>query len=127
MPRLLTHGLALALFVALFAAPDAFAQQTPPQTPPPTQQAQPPIEVSEGELNAFAEAYLDIEALQATYEQRLGGVEDPAEAQQIQEQFNVEAMQTLRSEERRVGKECRSRGSAEHEKKKEQEAVIGRR
>lgn len=97
MTRHLTRGLALALFVALLAAPDALAQQTaPPQTAPqPQQQAQ--VELADDELDSFAEAYLDIEQLQMTYEQRLGAVEDPAQAQQIQQEFSTEAMQTLES------------------------------
>lgn len=95
MIRHLTRGLALILFAALLA-PATFSQGTPPppaQEQPMPQQAQ--VDLTDAELDAFAEAYLDIEGLQRTYEQRLGAVEDPAQAQQIQQEFNVEAQQTL--------------------------------
>lgn len=99
MTRHLIRGVALALFAALLAAPAAFAQETaPPPAPPPTDpqpQQQVEVDLTDDELDSFAEAYLDIEQLQASYEQQLGAVDDPAQAQEIQQQFNDEAMQTL--------------------------------
>lgn len=95
MNRILTRTLAIALFVALLGAPAAFAQDTPP--PPPPQQEAPQVEIdfTDDELDSFAEAYVDVEELQARYQAEFGTVDDPEEAQQIQQRFQSEVNQAI--------------------------------
>lgn len=93
MTRFLSRGLAFALFAALFAAPVAFAQDAPPPAPQP--QMEVATDFTDEELDAFAQAYIDIEAVQLRYQNEHGTIEDPTQAQQVQEQFQSEVFQIL--------------------------------
>lgn len=93
MTRFLSRGLTLALFAALFAAPVAFAQGTPPPAPQP--QMEVTTDFTDEELDAFAQAYIDIEAVQMRYQNEYGTIEDPTQAQQVQEQFQTEVFAIL--------------------------------
>ncbi len=94
MTKIFSRLMALTLFVALLAAPEALAQQTAP----PTQQ--PPVEIdfTDNELDAFAEAYVDVEALQAQYQSEFGAVDDAEQAQQIQQRFQIDVLQTIENQ-----------------------------
>lgn len=94
MTRTFSRLMALMLFVALLAAPEALAQQTAP----PAQQPQVEIDFSDDELDSFAEAYVDVEALQAQYQAEFGTVDDPEQAQQIQQRFQTDVLQTIEAQ-----------------------------
>jgi hypothetical protein len=96
MIRFLSRGLALTLFAALLAAPAALAQATPPadQQVPQQQQAV-PIDFTETELDAFAEVYVEIEDIRAGYQAEYGAVEDPTEAQAIEQRFQNDVMEVI--------------------------------
>jgi len=74
----------LVLLAALLIAPAALAQQDV---------AAPDFD--EQELDSFAEAYVDIETLQIQYQAQFAEVEDPAEVQQAQQQFQADASEII--------------------------------
>lgn len=96
MTRIFSRVLALTLFLALIAAPQAFSQETPP--PPPQEQPQVEIDFTDDELDSFAEAYVDVEALQAEYQAEFGAVDDPEQAQEIQQRFQTDVLQTIEAQ-----------------------------
>jgi hypothetical protein len=73
----------LGMFICavLFMAPAAFAQDAPVTDAP---------DFTVEELEAFAEAYVDVEEVQARFHAEYGEVEDPEEAVRIQEEFEAE-------------------------------------
>ncbi len=75
MSRSFLRIAALFTFVALLAAPAAFAQDATTD------------EVTDDELAAFANAYVDVEAIQAQYDEAAAATEDPEEAQAIQARY----------------------------------------
>ncbi|MFW5973245.1 MAG: hypothetical protein ACOCTG_04570, partial [Bacteroidota bacterium] len=83
MTRLFTRALTLTMFIALLAGPAAFAQEAAP-TPQAVEN-----DFTDDELDAFAEAYVDVEILQAEYQTQFEDVDNPEEAQQIQQQFQT--------------------------------------
>ncbi|MFW6089788.1 MAG: DUF4168 domain-containing protein [Gemmatimonadota bacterium] len=99
--RILAALAGLAL-VAGLQAPGLVAQeQVPPQeqpAPQPQQQEAPDIEISDGEMEQFAQAYLEVEEIQLELNEELQAAQMPEEAQQIQQEANQE-METAITEE----------------------------
>src|SRR2546430_17701035 len=62
--------------------------------------------VSDEELRSFAKAYIEYHKIRQKYEPQLQATKDPQQNKKIQDE--------ARSEESRVGKECRSRWSPYH-------------
>ncbi|MBB5022464.1 DUF4168 domain-containing protein [Desulfurispira natronophila] len=81
----------LALIMAAFfiGITPASAQQMP---------GQPEVEVrdvSNSEVEQVAGAYVEISAIQESYQQRLSNVQDPQEAQKLQQQANEEMTEVV--------------------------------
>lgn len=92
MQRRFAGMIGLFLFAALMTAPVATAQD---QDPPAAQDDAPAPAVvdndfSAEELDAFAEAYVDVEEVQARYLAEHAEIEDPEEAVRIQSEFEQE-------------------------------------
>jgi len=79
--RFLAKGLSIFVVLALFAAPVA-AQDMEPE---PVQ-----VELTDEEKEAIATAYVDLQELQAQYREEFADLQDPEEAQQVQQQFQEE-------------------------------------
>lgn len=77
----MTRRIILALLFAVFAVPAAFAQ----------------AQFTDSELDAFAEAYTEIETIRAAQADELAIVEDPTEAQDIQERTQTRIDDVLSS------------------------------
>jgi len=77
----LAKGLSIFVVLALFAAPVA-AQDMEPE---PVQ-----VELTDEEKEAIATAYVDLQELQAQYREEFADLQDPEEAQQVQQQFQEE-------------------------------------
>lgn len=78
MNRSFIRVAALFAFFALLAAPAAFAQDVTS------------ADVNDEELTAFANAYVDVEAIQARYDAEVAATEDPEEAEAIQARYQDE-------------------------------------
>lgn len=81
--------LPLFALVALLAVPQVYAQDAP--APAPQEQ----VEYSDEELRAFANAYVDVEDLQANYQPQIEAAEAPEEAEALQQQFQAEVDETI--------------------------------
>lgn len=82
-----------AFTAALVLAPPALAQQGQQGA----QQA-PDIEVSDDELQTFAEAHLDVQEVRAEMEEAIQSAEDPETAQTIQQQSNRQMAAVIQEE-----------------------------
>ncbi|TCK03097.1 DUF4168 domain-containing protein [Marinobacterium mangrovicola] len=90
-------GTGIALAAALFAAPALQAQEASSQE---AQQysapaAQPQIEVNDATVAKFADAYTDVVALQSDFSTRLQNIEEPSEAQALQEEVQAEMIEAV--------------------------------
>jgi hypothetical protein len=76
--------------VSLLCAPAIYAQiqNQPSVASQSTQPSQPPKEVSDKELQAFAKAYVEVEKVQKTHENSLKDVQDPEQRQKLQQETN---------------------------------------
>ena len=79
-------GLSSPLFPPALYAQGA---RQPPTTGQPTLQPQPQKTVSDKELQSFAKAYVAVQEIRASHETALRTVQDPAQAQKIQQDTNV--------------------------------------
>ena len=79
--RFLAKGLSIFVVLALFAAP-VTAQDMEPE---PVE-----VELSDEEKEAVASAYVDLQELEAQYREEFADLQDPEEAQQVQQQFQEE-------------------------------------
>ncbi|NBC00247.1 MAG: DUF4168 domain-containing protein [Bacteroidetes bacterium] len=79
--RFLAKGLSIFVVLALFAVP-ATAQDMEPE---PVE-----VELTDEEKEAIATAYVDLQELQAQYREEFADLQDPEEAQQVQQQFQQE-------------------------------------
>lgn len=79
--RFLAKGLSIFVVLALFAAP-VTAQDMEPE---PVE-----VELTDEEKEAIATAYVDLQELQAQYREQFADLQDPEEAQQVQQQFREE-------------------------------------
>jgi len=79
--RFLAKGLSIFVVLALFAAP-VTAQDMEPE---PVE-----VELTDEEKEAIATAYVDLQELQAQYREEFADLQDPEEAQQVQQQFREE-------------------------------------
>lgn len=70
----------LFAFVALFFAPAAFAQDA---------------DFSDEELTAFANAYVDVEDIQARFDEAVAETDDPEQAEAVQAQYQEEINQAI--------------------------------
>jgi len=84
--RFLTKGLSIFVVLALFAIP-ATAQDMQPEPVD--------VELSDEEKQAVAEAYVDLQQLEAQYREQFADLQDPEEAQQVQQQFQEEVQGTV--------------------------------
>ncbi len=84
--RFLSKGLSIFVVLALFAIP-ATAQDMQPE----------PVDVdlSDEEMEAVAHAYVDLQQLEAQYREEFADLQDPEEAQQVQQQFQQEVEDTV--------------------------------
>lgn len=80
----------LALVAGLQAPGLAAQEQVPPQQQPmPQQQAPAPeVEISDAEMEQFANAYLQVEEIQLELNEEIQSTQMPEEAQQIQQEAN---------------------------------------
>ena len=81
----MTLRLIPALLFALFLVPAAIAQDA--------QELQPRF--TDAELDAFATAYMEVEDIRATQAEELAMIDDPVEAQNIQERNNARIDEVL--------------------------------
>lgn len=92
MRRIITAAVTLAF--ALVLMPEGTAAQEQPQQPAPQQQELPDAPDSE-ELVQFTEAMLDIGGVEQDMQQALAAVDDPEQANQIQQQANAQMESVL--------------------------------
>lgn len=97
MPSMFFRTFYLSVLAALLLTPTALAQ-TAGQGQQAPQQAPAAVDVSEAQLEAVAKAYVSVNNLLAEYEQKLSGVQEVEEAQQIQQQLAVEANEAIEAE-----------------------------
>jgi hypothetical protein len=97
MTRSISRGLALFAFVALLAAPQALAQYwSEPQQP----RSQTVIEgFTDAEIQAYASTYVQMEQIRSQFAAKLRAADDPAETEQIQQQFQEAVSQVMRDSE----------------------------
>jgi hypothetical protein len=93
-------ALGLAAGSTFAQAPQQQPQQPPPppqqQTPPPPQQpAAPTADVSEKEINKFAEIYLDVEKTRNDLSQEMGQAESHENAQEVQAKMREKIIATI--------------------------------
>lgn len=88
-----SKGLSTLVILALFAVP-AVAQDMGQQAPPPPVE----VELSEEEKDAVAHAYVSVEMIRAQYQDEFANIEDPEEAQRIQQQFQEEVNEAIEEE-----------------------------
>ena len=79
--RFLAKGLSIFVVLALFAVP-ATAQDMEPEPVD--------VELTDEEKEAVATAYVDLQQLEAQYREEFADLQDPEEAQQVQQQFQEE-------------------------------------
>jgi hypothetical protein len=84
----------IGLFVcaALFIAPTVYAQDGAQDAPAPVAAEQ---NFTAEELDAFAEAYVDVEEVQARFQADHGQIDDPEEAVRVQEEFEREVAEAV--------------------------------
>lgn len=70
-----------------------FAQQEPAQPPPAP--SQPAADVSDADIEKFAEIYVDIEATRSEMSQEMAEVQDEQEAQELQARMHEEIVSTI--------------------------------
>lgn len=80
----------LMVFVLLLAGPAAPAEETRPPHPAAAQTS-----VSDGDLRAFAKAYVDYHKIRQTYEPQVSKAENPKEKDKIQKEGNAKVKQAL--------------------------------
>lgn len=90
---ILSKGLSTLVLLALFAVP-AVAQDMGQQEPPPPAE----VDLSEDEKEAVAHAYVSVEMIRAEYQDEFADIEDPDEAQNIQQQFQEEVNEAIEEE-----------------------------
>lgn len=74
-----------------FLAGSVQAQQ-PPAAPPPAASSE---DISDEQLEKFSGAFDDIQEIRTKFQQRLESVQDPEQAQQLQQQANQEMLQAV--------------------------------
>lgn len=79
--RFFAKGLSIFVVLALFAAP-VVAQDMEPE---PVE-----VELTDEEKEAVATTYVDLQELEAQYREEFADLQDPEEAQQVQQQFQEE-------------------------------------
>jgi uncharacterized protein HemX len=85
----------LLLAAAAFAlATGAVAQQPAPRVAPPVGQAQ-EIQLSDADLEKFADIYVDLLDTEAKFEQELGSVETEEQARDVQARIQLESIAKL--------------------------------
>lgn len=90
-----TFAVAVAVFTgALFVLAQPAAAQQGQQGAPPAQD----IEVSDGELETFAEAHLEVQEIRQEMDQAIQSAEDREAAQAIQKQANQEMAAVIQDE-----------------------------
>ena len=90
----LLAGIAGAVMLASAGlAGDARAQQQP--EPAPEQRPAMPAQLSQGQIESFADAAIDVQRVQQDLDAQLQAVEDPEEIQRLQEQAQQEARRAV--------------------------------
>lgn len=100
MPRLdlkamATGAAALLLSGGLMVGSVSAQSEQQGEQPPSKQGPQPATDVSEKELDKFAEAVVELQKIEKDYSQKMGQVEEKKEAQQIQTQMQEEMRQAI--------------------------------
>ena len=94
----------LTAAAALAFMPQLHAQEPVPPAPPPAQPAQPPspdaapqavTEVSDEELETFADIYVELEKTLSQYEEELAQAESQEEAQETQNKLQQDAFDKI--------------------------------
>lgn len=93
-------SVAAAALLTAGLAGEAVAQQQqpaeqPPVQPPAEQQTMPPAEVNEEQLEAFADAALDVQRVQQEFSAELQQVDDPERIEELQMQAHEQAAQAV--------------------------------
>lgn len=86
----MTFSNTIKLFVATLALTFGVTTMAQQQQSPPPQQQQQEVDVSDQELEQFAEAQSEIAGIQQDFSARLQQVEDPEKARELQRQANDE-------------------------------------
>jgi hypothetical protein len=100
LPSLLALGLA-ASSVSLTPAMAQVQQPTPPPAPqeqpapPPAPQAQPAVEVSDADIQKFAEIYVDVETTRAQVAEEMNATEEEVPAEEAQLRLHEELAATI--------------------------------
>ncbi len=123
MQKLLQNLKVPALLAALLMSPFALAQQAPPPEgqqgqppqgqppqgqppegqppaaePPPMQQQQAPsVDVSDAQIDQFAEAYMEVAELRETYTDQIVQAEDAERATELQQEANSKMIEAVES------------------------------
>ncbi len=88
--KLVKSSLMSLALVSGLAAGNVYAQEQKPQapaTPAMPQQAAPTMEVSDAQIDEFADAYVAVQGLSQEYRAKLqGAAEDPEQTQQLQQE-----------------------------------------
>lgn len=92
-----TGAAALLLCGGLMVGPVS-AQSQQQNEPPSRQGPQPATDVSEKELDKFAEAVVELQKIEKDYSQKMSQVEEKEEAQQIQTQMQEKMRQAIEKE-----------------------------
>lgn len=93
MQKFFTRKFLLIAVVGLFHLllyTQSFAQPPAGQPAPPSQQT-----VSEGELQSFAKAYVEVEEIRTSHEAALSQTQEPEQAAKIQQEANGKMVQAL--------------------------------
>jgi hypothetical protein len=115
MQKLLQSLKVPAMLAALLMSPFALAQQAPPPEgqppqgqppqgqppaaePPPMQQQQAPsVDVSDTQVQQFADAYLEVAELRETYTDQIVQAEDAERATELQQEANSKMIEAVES------------------------------
>ena len=86
--------IALLAAASFVLASGALAQQPAPRGAPPPAQTQ-EVELSDADLEKFADIYVDLLDTEAKFEQELGGVQTEEQARELQTRMQQEGMAKL--------------------------------
>jgi uncharacterized protein HemX len=84
----------IAAAALAFSAGSLAQQQPAPRAAPPTGQAQ-ELQLSDADLEKFADIYVDLLETQGKFEQELGSAETEEEARDVQARIQIESVEKL--------------------------------
>lgn len=74
---------------------DVHAQQQQPPPQPPQQQPAMPSQLSQAQIESFADAALEVQQVQQEYDAQVQSAENPEELEQLQQQAQQDAQQAI--------------------------------